>query len=145
MDAERKSKLEKIERYFRNATRFLWGLGKDNQRETYKWLQGTEGLKFVPGSYGNVIDQLMREPGIEQIIEKIIKPRVKDLFTDSAIEYLRDCWQRGERPTMPRLRDHNLEKEEIRPFVEINFQYGYVEKWGELAGVWFEEIEKLEE
>jgi len=29
------------------------------------------------------------------------------------------------------------------PFLEVNTQFNYVERWGELAGVWFEEIETL--
>ena len=29
------------------------------------------------------------------------------------------------------------------PFLEINTQFNYVKKWGEFAGVWFEEIEPV--
>jgi hypothetical protein len=30
------------------------------------------------------------------------------------------------------------------PFIEVNTQFNYVERWGEFAGPWFEEIEDRE-
>lgn len=145
MNAKQKAKLE---RYLRNASRFLWGLGRGNQKETYDWLE-EEGRKkrfeFERGTYRYVTDQLLRKPGIERILNDLIIPRVKERFTDKALEYLRSCWQMGTIPDMSFLKLYNISEKNVYPFLEINLQYNYVERWGEFAGVWFEEIEPLQE
>lgn len=137
MDAKQKQKLE---RYLKNSSRFLWGLGPGNQKENYQWLKG-KGFTFDNGSYGHVTNQLLENPGIEKIIKELIIPRVKELFTERALDFLRDCWQAGTRPDISFLRLYNIKS--ATPFLEMNPQFNYVERWGELAGVWFEEIEKL--
>ena len=139
MDARQKGKLE---RYFKNSSRFLWGLGRGNQKETYQWLR-REGFVFDNGSYAHVTGQLVEKPGIERILQKLIVPRTKELFSDKAIEFLWTCWQAGTVPDMSFLKLYNIK--DAYPFLEVNSQFNYVERWGEFAGVWFEEIEKLRE
>ena len=138
MDTKQKQKLE---RYLENSSRFLWGLGPGNQKENYRWLCG-KGYEFNNGSYAHVTAQLLENPGIEIIIRDLIVPRVKELFTEKAIDFLRTCWQAGTTPDMSFLRLYNIKN--ASPFLEVNSQFNYVERWGEFAGLWFEEIEELQ-
>jgi hypothetical protein len=140
MDAAQKGKLE---RYFRNSQRFLWGLGKGkNQESIYKWLS-QRGLSFTKGSYDHVIRQLLENPGIEPLLRDVIIPQVTHGFTDKALDYLRACWLAGTTPDLALLKSYEVLN--ASPFLEINTQFKYVERWGEFAGLWFEEIEKLQE
>ncbi len=139
MDENRKHKLE---RYLKNSYRFLWGLGPGNQKENYKWLR-ERGFEFNDGSYAHVTNQLLENYGIEQIIKRIVILTVKELFPQKAIDFLRESWQAGSRPDTSFLRLYGIKKP--APFLEVNTQFNYVERWGELAGVWFEEIEQLED
>lgn len=139
MDAKQKGKLE---RYLRNASRFLWGLIPGNQKEIYAWLR-EKGFEFESGTYTHVTDQLLKKPGIERILKDLIIPRVKERFTDKALEYLRSCWQAGTTPDISFLKLYNIKNP--LPFLEVNTQFNYVERWGEFAGVCFEEIEELQE
>ena len=139
MDAKKR---EKLERYFKNSRRFLWGLGAGNQDETYKWLE-KKGLIFSKGaSYTRVGEQLLESPGIEALLRNIIIPGVKEKFNDKALEYLRACWHAGTTPDIALREQYNIES--AFPFLEINRQFNYVEGWGEFAGLWFEEIEELQ-
>jgi len=144
MDAKQRAKLE---RYLKNASRFLWGLGPGSQEENYKWLRGEKGLEFKDGTYDSVTNQLLEKYGIETLKEVIVS-RVKELFRDKpkAIDLLRDCWQAAITPDLSLLKVLGVDDtKEILPFVEINSQFNYVERWGEFAGVWFEEIEPLQQ
>jgi len=140
MDTNQKGKLE---RYFKNSSRFLWGLGPGNQKETYQWLRG-KGFVFDNGTYAHVTTQLLENPGIEILLKDLIIPRVKEIFSEKAIDFLRTCWQAGTLPDISFLRLYNIK--DAPSFLEVNTQFNYVERWGELAGLWFEEIEgKLNE
>jgi len=135
MDTNQKGKLE---RYFKNSSRFLWGLGPGNQKETYQWLRG-KGFVFDNGTYAHVTIQLLQNPGIEILLKDLIIPRVKEIFSEKAIDFLRTCWQAGTLPDISFLRLYNIKN--VPPFLEVNTQFNYVERWGELAGLWFEEID----
>ena len=134
------AKREKLGRYFKNSERFFWGLGPGNQDENYRWLE-KKGFTFRKGAYAQVTEQLLQNPGVEELLRKVVIPRVKEIFTDAAIEYLRVCWRAGTRPDLALLKKYNIN--ETRPFLEINTQFNFVERWGDFAGVWFEEIEEL--
>ena len=139
MDMVRKRKLE---HYMMNSRKFIWGLGRRNQKQNYAWLQ-SKGYSFTPGSYTHVTAQLLESPGIEKFMAQVIIPRVKDLFTEQPLSYLRTCWESGTTPDLAVLKRFGLHTSlAAEPFVEINSQYNYVVGWGELAGVWFEEIEQ---
>lgn len=139
MNARQKQKLE---RYLKNASRFLWGLGPGNQKENYRWLH-EKGFEFDDGTYSHVTNQLLERYGIEQIINRLVVPRVNDLFSDKAIDFLRDSWRAGVRPDVSFLRLYSIENPSA--FLEVNTQFNYVERWGELAPIWFEEIEPSQE
>lgn len=137
MDAKQKAKLE---RYFKNSSKFIWGLGRGNQKETYRWLRN-KGYEFYNGSYDYVTNQLLENPGIEKILIDLVIPRVNEIFSAQAIEALHQCWNAGMRPNMSFLKTYNIG--DVNPFLEVNMQFNYVERWGEFAGLWFEEIEPL--
>ncbi len=128
----------KLERYFKNATRFLWGLGPGNQKVTYKWLREKK-FDFNDGTYDHVTNQLLQNYGIEQIIKRIVIPRVKELYSHKAMEFLKNSWYAGSKPDMSFLNHFGIRTP--TPFLEVNMQFNFVERWGDLASVWFEEIE----
>ncbi|MBU2009785.1 MAG: hypothetical protein KJ624_08140 [Chloroflexi bacterium] len=132
----------KLERYLKNATRFLWGLGPGNQKENYRWLR-SHGLEFDDGTYSRVTNQLLEKYGIEGIVKRIVIPRVKELYSQKALDFLEESWHAGSRPDMSFLNHYGIKSP--TPFLEVNTQFDFVERWGDLAGVWFEEIEPLQE
>ena len=144
MDIKQK---EKLERYFKNASRFLWGLGNENQKETYRWLKayGKQHLgrdfDFKEGPYREVIAQLLQNPGIERLLKDLVVPRVRELFSDQALEFLQVSWNAGTLPDISYLKHYNIKTEESNPFLEVNKWYKYVARWGDFAGIWFEEME----
>ena len=153
--------MKKMERYFLNAP-FLWGLPPStaltglrrpstekrrrlNQPETYIWLEGIakrEGFQFKASRspYRSVQRHLLEDPGIEKILEGVIIPTIKDMFTPDQLDFLRDCWMAGTRPDMALLNHHNID--DPHPFLAVNQQFEFVE-WGQFAGLWFEEIEGM--
>ncbi len=135
MDEARKGRLE---RYFKNSGGFLWDLPRMNQARAYAWLR-EKGYEFEKGPYKHVSGQLVQKYGIEDILANIIVPRVKELFSEDALNFLRSCWRTGMLPDMSFVTSFNVR--DPYPFLEINSQFNYVSKWGEFAGVWFEEIE----
>ena len=140
MDENQKRKLE---RHLKNSTRFLWGLGLGNQKENYRWLR-ENGFEFNDGTYSHVTNQLLENYGIEQIIKRIVIPRVKDeLYSQKALDFLRESWQAGSKPDMSFLSHFGIQTP--TPFIEVNMQFNFVERWGDLAGVWFEEIEPIQD
>lgn len=148
MDDKQKGR---IEHYLMNADRFMWGLGPGNQRQNYAWLVKEE-FKFTRTNYGLVTQQLIRYPGIMEILNRLIIPSVKAYFPEATINALREHWHRGERPSLSTLKSLDVKGKgdpgpdrafHWRPFVEVSTQFHYVERWGELAGIWFEEIESL--
>lgn len=142
MDEKQKGKLE---RYFKNSSRFLWGLSRENQKVTYPWLRNKgkklwgQHFDFRDGSYHDVTEQLLKNPGMERLLKDLIVPNVKEQFSDKALEFLRVSWNVGTLPSLSYLKQYNVE--DAYPFLEINKQFNYVERWGEFAGTWFEEIE----
>jgi hypothetical protein len=146
MEAKQKARME---RYFKNASRFLWGLGNGNQKETYLWLKsyGKQHLgpefDFKEGPYKEVIAQLLQDPAIERLLKDLVVPRIRDLFSEQALEFLRVSWNAGALPDISYLKHYNINIENANPFLEINKWYKYVERWGEFAGIWFEEMPEI--
>lgn len=154
MDIERTKKLE---RYLRNANRFIWGLGKKDQKTTYEWLEingfTDNGVRFEH-SYSDTTEKLIKNYGIERVVRDIIKQRIDEMFGTPVVSFLRKCWEAGVRPTVDMLKankfdyildEKRLIKEEIdrdpEPFLLYNRHFNLITGWGQLAGVWFEEIE----
>lgn len=137
-----KNQKHKLERYLKNATRFLWGLGPGNQKENYRWLRAS-GFEFNDGTYNHVTNQLLENYGIEQIIKRIVILRVKELYSPKALDFLKESWYAGSRPDMSFLSHYGIKPP--TPFLEVNMQFNFVERWGDLAGVWFEEIEPIQD
>jgi hypothetical protein len=144
MDVKQKGKLE---RYFKNASHFLWGLGNKNQKETYHWLKayGKKQLgpdfDFKEGPYREVTAQLLQTPGVERLLKDLVVPRVHELFSDQALEFLQVSWNAGTLPDISYLKAYNINIEDASPFLEVNKWYKYVERWGDFAGIWFEQMD----
>lgn len=146
MDDKQKGR---IERYLLNADRFMWGLPPGNQKETYSWLE-RKGFRFTRARYGLVAQQLLRDPGLEELLTRLIIPAVREQFPNETLNTLRKFWLLGELPDLKPVSQMKVEGRGYagpdqafhwRPFIEISTQFHYVERWGELAGIWFEEIE----
>ena len=139
---------EKLERYLRNANRFLWGLGPGNQRKTYEWMEyrgfNDSGSRFK-SSYADTTEKLVKYYGIERIMRDIIKKRIDDTFPAPFIEFLRNCWKTGVCPSVDMLKANGfisiLDNRDLEALLLYNKQFNFIEGWGTLAGVWFEEIE----
>ena len=162
---------EKLRRYLFNADPFLWNVlehknkkGRLREMKALGFLTNySDGSNFT---YAKINQDLLVEPGIEGILERIVVPRVKQLFSRDTLEYFRRCWEQGQTPTLDYLKKHQLYrkhvfsrneayddgwavpplagyKEPAFVFVQIDTQHDFVERWTVLAGLWFEEIEPL--
>lgn len=155
----------RLSNYLLNASRFLWGLGpklkkdagQSSQNATYKWLHD-KGFDFTRANYSEVTRQLLRHPGIEELVDRLIVPVTTDEYPDDTLNKLRTSWQTGKIPGYDEIvglsvRKRGYSNEDIAfewlPFLEISYlpkddnrpSSKYVQRWGEFAGVWFEEIE----
>lgn len=164
MDTDYRDRLNRIEAYTRHSSRFLFGLmpklGKkgveSHQSLVYDWLDN-KGFKFIRTNYNGVLDQLLRYPGLEEIINKIFIGVTEEQFPENTLNTLRNFWNNG---IIPKYAD--IEKLEVKyrgqkseetpftwaPFLIIGYlpesksdKDKYVERWGEFAAVYFMEIE----
>jgi hypothetical protein len=143
---------EKIARYFRNANRFMWGLIGENQKDTYGILSRFEfkdhGSVFK-GSYETVSRKMVEQYGMENILKGFVTKEINNCGSKEYIDLLRECWKACVQPNMAMLRAKRFEtfvNGKNYPkydgiFLKYNKQFDFIEGWGELAGIWFEEIE----
>jgi hypothetical protein len=161
---------EKLRRYLINADPFLWGaLDSKNKKGRIQELKSMGYLTHYPEkvnyNYSKINQDLLVEVGVEGILETIIIPKVKTLFTPQVLEYFRRCWEQGQTPHVKYLREQGLYKRRIGEreiyedsfryeppsgykdppfiFLQIHSQQNFVERWTVFAGLWFEEIEPL--
>jgi hypothetical protein len=163
---------EKLKRYMLNADPFLWNIldaknkkGRIRELKAMGFLQGYSDSANL--NYSRINQDLLVELGIEGVLEKIVIPKVKALFTQEIIDYFRRCWEQGQTPALDYLRKNGLYKRTygsrieydgrfnhlVEPpagykdpsfiFFQIETQYNFVERWTVFAGLWFEEIEPL--
>ena len=103
---------EKLERYYRNAERFLWGVIPGNKRTVLTALRAVlrelgEDSDWIPEhqrlTYAMVSESLLTMLGIERILTGIVVRQVKWQFADrpGALDFLRAHWLSG---TLPRWR-----------------------------------------
>jgi hypothetical protein len=101
---------EKVERYFRNADRFMWGVIPGNKRAVFTELRALLkelGQDSAPipehqkATYAMVTENLLGKLGIERILTGIVIRQVKRQFADrpGALDFLRAHWLSG---TLPR-------------------------------------------
>jgi hypothetical protein len=163
---------DKLKRYLLNADPFLWNvLDAKNKKGRIRELKA---MGFLPGysesanpNYSRINQDLLVEPGIEGVLEQIVVPKTKALFTEEIMDYFRRCWEQGQTPTLDYLRKQGLYKRTFHVrevydshgvqmseppvgykdpsfiFFQIETQYNFVERWTVFAGLWFEEIEPL--
>jgi hypothetical protein len=162
---------EKLRRYLINSDPFLWNtLQSRNKKDRIRELKAQGFLaNYVEGSnatYGKISQDLLVELGVEGVLERIVVPRVRDLFKADMLQYFRRCWEQGQRPTLDYLKRQGLyrkhhftneatyddswkvppvvgHKEPAFIFVQIDTQHDFVERWTVFAGLWFEEIEPV--
>jgi hypothetical protein len=157
---------KRIESHLLHSSRFLWGLapeikkepGQSQQNAVYAWLWG-KGFEFTRSNYAEVTIQLLRHPGIEELLQKLIVPLTKAQYPKTTLDKLQEYWAKGEPPGIDEIEKLDVKqrgdkKEDIilrwRPFLEIGYlpkgkdeprsKY-YVEKWGEYAFPYLMEIE----
>ena len=101
---------EKLERYMRNAERFMWGVIPGNKRAVFTQLQTLlkelgQDSATVPehqkATYSMVTENLLAKLGIERVVTEIITGEVKRQFEHrpGALDFLRAHWLSG---TLPR-------------------------------------------
>jgi len=100
----------KLERYFRNANRFMWGVIPGDKRTVFTALrtlleQLGEESTLVPddkkATYAMVIENLLTKIGIERVLTQIVAGEVRRQLTgrSPALDFLRAHWMSG---TLPR-------------------------------------------
>lgn len=101
---------EKLERYLRNAERFMWGVIPGDKRTVFTTLResleelGEDGA-LVPdhrkATYAMFTENLLAKLGIERILTEIVAKQVRRQFSDrtGALDFLRAHWMSG---TLPR-------------------------------------------
>jgi len=101
---------EKLERYMRNAERFMWGVIPGNKRAIFTHLQTLlkelgQDSATVPehqkATYSMVTENLLAKLGIEWVVTEIVAGEVKRQFEHrpGALDFLRAHWLSG---TLPR-------------------------------------------
>ena len=167
-----KEQSDKLTKYFINADPFLWGvLQAKNKKGRLQELKQMGFLAiYTEGSnpiYSKINRDLLIELGITGILEKIVVPRILNVFDQETLRVFRNCWEQGQTPDLNYLIKHGLYrkrtfaaqaevyenwsslppvvgyKEPAFVFVQIETQHNFVERWTVFAGLWFEEIEPL--
>ncbi len=103
-------KREKLERYFRNADRFIWGVIPGDKRAVFTALRTVleelgEESALIPdpkkSTYAVVTGNLLGKIGIEMILTEIVAKQVRRQLTDrtGVLDFLRAHWISG---TLPR-------------------------------------------
>jgi len=101
---------EKLERYMRNAERFMWGVIPGNKRAVFTQLQtllkelGQDSAtvsEHKKATYSMVTENLLAKLGIERVVTEIVVGEVKRQFEHrpGAMDFLRAHWLTG---TLPR-------------------------------------------
>jgi len=101
---------EKLERYFRNADRFMWGVIPGDKRAVFTSLRAMleepgEDSVLIPNhtksTYAMVTENLLENLGIERILTEIVVKQIRRQFADrtGALDFLRAHWMSG---TLPR-------------------------------------------
>ena len=106
IDTDNKAKLE---RYLRNADKFLWGVIPGTKPAILNFLQSQlndlgYAVALPPGNtpiqYAFITDQLLAALGVERVVTDLVATNVKRQFSNqpSALDLLRAHWQSGGPP-----------------------------------------------
>jgi hypothetical protein len=160
-----------LRRYFLNADPFMWSVLRERvKRKRIQELKEIGLLKDYSEkgnpNYSRINQDLLVDPGIEGILERVVVPRVKALFPPDVLDHFRRCWEQGQTPTIDYLKAHGLYtkrrltgsetweggwnfnrvegyRDAALVFVQIETQHNFVERWTVFAGVWFEFLEPV--
>ena len=122
-------KREKMERYFRNAARFMWGVIPGDKRAVFTTLRTVlkelgEDSALIPdpkkSTYAVVIGNLLGKIGVESILTEIVAKQVRRQFTDrtGVIDFLRAHWMSGTLPRWQTLQSLRASKTITRKFLD---------------------------
>ncbi|GAI48862.1 unnamed protein product, partial [marine sediment metagenome] len=64
-------------------------------------------------TYSKINQDLLVELGIEGIIERIVMPRVTNVFAPDFLRYFQRCWDQGQNPDMKYLIERRLYRKHI--------------------------------
>jgi hypothetical protein len=121
--------IEKLERYFRNAEGFMWGVIPGNKRIVFTTLRtvleesGEDGV-LVPdhkkATYSMLTENLLAKLGIEKILTEIVIKQVRWQFADrtGALDFLRAHWVSGTLPRWQTLKSLRAQRTAKQRFIE---------------------------
>jgi len=120
---------EKLERYFRNADRFMWGVIPGNKRTVFTTLRESledmgENGALVPdhrkATYAMVTENLLSKLGIEKILTDIVARQVKRQLEDrtGSLDFLRAHWLSGTLPRWQTMQSLRARKTVKQRFIE---------------------------
>ncbi len=121
--------IEKLDRYFRNAGRFMWGVIPGDKRIVFMTLRAAltelgENTALVPdhkkATYAMVTENLLGKLGIERILTEIVGKQVRRQFADrtGALDFLRAHWLSGTLPRWQTLQSLRAPRTVKQRFVE---------------------------
>jgi hypothetical protein len=125
-----KEQAEKLKRYFINADPFLWGvLGAKNKRKCLMELK-KHGLlqsysEHSSATYAKIKQDLLVELGIDGILQHIVVPRVRSVFSIDVLRYFRRCWDQGQNPDVKYLIERKLYRKRILTSDEVGESIGF--------------------
>jgi len=120
---------DKLERYFRNVDRFMWGVIHGDKRTVFTTLRaaleelGEKGV-LVPdqrkATYAMVTETLLGKLGIEKILSEIVVKQVIRQFADrpGALDFLRAHWISGSLPRWQILQSLRAPRTVKQKFIE---------------------------
>jgi hypothetical protein len=115
------AKWRRISGLFRAADTFLFGLVPGEQNAAYRYLKVEQNFcdeygRQYRGSYNNVLDEILKNQGIERLVYEVIIPLVQNEFGDplpngkSSLEILRDeYWDKGKLPDKQAIESYGIE------------------------------------
>ena len=120
---------EKLERYLRNAERFMWGVIPGDKRAVFAELQtsledmGPESAAIPEhrkATYAMVTENLLDKLGIERLLREIVAGQVKRQFEHrpAALDFLRAHWLSGTLPRWQTLQSLRAPRTVKQRFVE---------------------------
>jgi hypothetical protein len=70
---------------------------------------------------------LLQNLGIERLLRDSVVPRVRELFSDQALEFSHVSWNASTPEDFSYLKHYNINIEDAAPFAGVNKRHKYVE------------------
>lgn len=143
---------QKLDRYLRNAERFMWGVIPGDKRTVFTTLRtalkesGEDGA-LVPdhkkATYSMLTENLLAKLGIEKILTDIVIKQVRRQFADrtGALDFLRAHWVSGTLPRWQILKNLRAQRTVKQRFIEsmhTNEDYKLGRQTGDIVDAFLE-------